>query len=276
MGPRQVQARQHFLGNGLGGDAVLETGARLVDPGTQQRQVEEHFGAVAIDQAQGLLLAAAGARFAVDDVAAGHGEGAGGHQRPLDLILQILDAGSHLAFRHSGQLGEHVIDDDIDLLRGGGGNGIRKGAAQLGAHRHLDRVRDARAVKGRQAAIPLAHQTANEPRVIGVGMSVGGEHARFLSQYHRSPPPPDHSSSSPFPRRVHQIGSLPAWRHVNATRRDLFAILRTDGCSTARGRLNGTLPHGPACQSDLRPGTARVSLRESERNPGTELLPRSS
>ena len=90
---------QHLLGDRLGRDAVLIAGAGLGDPGAQQRQVEQHFLPVGVAQPQRLLLAAARAGLAVEDVAAGDGEGPGRHQRPLDLVLDRFDGGDDLALR---------------------------------------------------------------------------------------------------------------------------------------------------------------------------------
>ena len=97
---------QHLFGDRLGRDAVLVAGAGLGDPGAQQRQVEQHLLAVGVAQPQRLLLATPGARLAVEDVAAGDGEGPGRHQRPLHLVLDRFDGGDDLPFIDHRQRGE--------------------------------------------------------------------------------------------------------------------------------------------------------------------------
>ena len=118
------------------------------------------------------------ARLTIEDVATSNGEGPGRHQRPLHLVLDRFDGGDDFPFIDAGKRSQDRGDDGVNLSGSHRGDGIGKGDAELSADRHLDRVGDTRAVKGRHAAVPLADHVAVEAgRLIPAFVRIAGPDA---------------------------------------------------------------------------------------------------
>ena len=142
--------------------ALAETRPRsiggVLDPGAEDGPVEQHFLAVGIAQAQLLLVAGTGAGLAIEDVAAGHGVGAGGHQRPLDLVLDLLDGGARRLRRAGSERTTHGIGHFVDAPGDLRGDRIGIRHTDLGPERHLDGVGDSPTIERHAPAVALAYR----------------------------------------------------------------------------------------------------------------------
>ena len=121
-------------------------------------------------QAQRRLFATPSPRLAVDDVAAGDGEGAGGHQRALDLVLDLLDAGDDLALgdggeRRRGRRRTTVSTCAAATAAMGSGKGQPSSARTAISMAWAMRERSKGATRPSRLPVPLADHAPHKPRL---------------------------------------------------------------------------------------------------------------
>ncbi len=149
--------------------AVLLPLDGLGDPGPQQGAVDEEFLAGRIDDPEGVLIAATGAGFAVQDVAPGHGVRSGGHQLPLDFVLDLFHGGDRAAGPGEREGGQDRIGHVRDPIGHHGGERIGEGRTDLGPEGHLDRVIDPAPIERDLPSVSLADASAGEIGETGTG-----------------------------------------------------------------------------------------------------------
>ncbi len=159
----RVNGREDVVLKRLDGDPTLLLPLnRLGDPGAQQGAVNEEFLTGGIDNPQGMLVAAPGASLAVEDVAPGNRVRPGGHQLPLDFVLDLFNGGDGAAGPGGREGSQNGIGHGRDSVGNDSGQRIGEGSANLGPEGHLDRMVDPAPVERNFPPVALANACTGE------------------------------------------------------------------------------------------------------------------